>query len=103
MLSQIEGLAIFSFTTPSAALEHFRLNVLNYDLVLSDFKMPELNGIELLKKIKEIKLSVKALMSAFDLQDEAFNECKKGDIVNNLLQKPIKMDILINAMRTQID
>jgi hypothetical protein len=40
--------------------------------------MPEITGIELLTKIKELKPSVKALlMSAFDIQDdELFNEDK---------------------------
>ncbi|MGA8485120.1 MAG: response regulator, partial [Nitrososphaeraceae archaeon] len=62
MLSTIEGLEVYGFTSPSDAFEHIRLNVLNYDLVLSDFKMPEIIGIELLTKIKELKPSVKALL-----------------------------------------
>ena len=104
MLSTIEGLEVYGFTSPSDALEHIRLNVLNYDLVLSDFKMPEITGIELLTKIKELKPSVKALlMSAFDIQDdELFNEGKTRNIVNKFLQKPIKMDVLINEIQTQI-
>ena len=103
MLSTIEGLEVYGFTSPSDAFEHIRLNVLNYD-VLSDFKMPEITGIELLTKIKELKPSVKALlMSAFDIQDdELFNEGKTRNIVNKFLQKPIKMDVLINEIQTQI-
>ena len=104
MLSTIEGLEVYGFTSPSDAFEHIRLNVLNYDLVLSDFMMPEITGIELLTKIKELKPSVKALlMSAFDIQDdELFNEGKTRNIVNKFLQKPIKMDVLINEIQTQI-
>ena len=103
MLSTIEGLEVYGFTSPSDAFEHIRLNVLNYD-VLSDFKMPEITGIELLTKIKELKPSVKALLTrAFDIQDdELFNEGKTRNIVNKFLQKPIKMDVLINEIQTQI-
>lgn len=103
MLSTIEGLEVYGFTSPSDAFEHIRLNVLNYD-VLSYFKMPEITGIELLTKIKELKPSVKALlMSAFDIQDdELFNEGKTRNIVNKFLQKPIKMNVLINEIQTQI-
>ena len=99
MLSEVYG-----FTSPSDAFEHIRLNVLNYDLVLSDFKMPEITGIELLTKIKELKPSVKALqMSAFDIQDdELFNEGKTRNIVTKFLQKPIKIYVLINEIQTQI-
>ena len=78
MLSTIDGLEVYGFTTPTVAIEHIRLNVLNYDLVLSDFMMPEITGIELLTKIKELKPSVKALlMSAFDIQDDELFDLNK--------------------------
>ena len=41
--------------------------------------MPEINGIELIIKINEIKPTIKALlMSAFEVQDEEiFQQCMK--------------------------
>jgi DNA-binding NtrC family response regulator len=66
-LSQIEGCTVFGFTEPEAALEHFIVNQQYYNLILTDFRMPEQNGIELLTKMNEIKPSTKALlMSAFE-------------------------------------
>ena len=53
-LKGISGITIFTFTDPILALEHFQVNEYAYVLVLSDFKMPGLNGMEFLKKIKEL-------------------------------------------------
>jgi len=42
------------------------MNQSQYSLVLSDFRIPEMDGIQLLKEIKAIKPSVKTLLvSAF--------------------------------------
>ena len=53
-LKSISGITIFTFTDPILALEHFQVNGYAYVLVISDFKMPGLNGMEFLKKIKEL-------------------------------------------------
>src|SRR5678810_300449 len=52
-LRSIPGITIFTFTDPISALEHFQVNGYAYVAVISDFKMPGLNGMELLKKIKD--------------------------------------------------
>ena len=52
-LSQIENASVFGFTDPIQALEHFKVNQSNYSLILSDFRMPGLDGIQLL--LKEVK------------------------------------------------
>ena len=51
-------------------------------LVISDFKMPGLNGMEFLKKIKELNCS-------FQIEDKVFREYTKKKIINASLQKPI--------------
>ena len=66
--------------------------------------MPEQNGIELLTKMNEIKPSIKALlMSAFEVRDEEiFQQSVKKNIINGFLQKPIRIDDLINEVKNQI-
>jgi DNA-binding NtrC family response regulator len=43
------GVDVFSFTDPVLALKHFAENKGAYALVISDLRMPGLNGMELLK------------------------------------------------------
>src|SRR5438093_13648795 len=48
----IDGVSVFSFIDSVKAFEHFTENSENYTLVISDLRMPGLNGLELLKKVK---------------------------------------------------
>ena len=68
-LQSLSGITVLTFTDPILALEHFQLNEYAYVLVISDFKMPGLNG-EFLKKIKELNRFVRTiLMTAFQIED----------------------------------
>jgi YesN/AraC family two-component response regulator len=41
------------------ALQHFRINAANYHLVISDIRMPGMNGFEFARKVKEIRPDIK--------------------------------------------
>ncbi|MGB8153889.1 MAG: response regulator [Nitrososphaeraceae archaeon] len=96
-LSQIDGVQVFAFTDPSLALEHFKANHSNYMVVISDYRMPIMTGMELLSKIKDVSpAATRIMMSAFEIQDELFQEYK---CVDKFLQKPVLMTDLINEVR----
>jgi CheY-like chemotaxis protein len=64
---------VFGFTDPSLALEHFRINSEQYSLVISDLRMPEINGYEFIRTVKEIKPEVKVFfMTASERNDIEF-------------------------------
>ena len=102
-LKSISGITIFTFTDPILALEHFQVNEYAYVLVLSDFKMSGLNGMEFLKKIKELNSFVRTiLMTAFQIEDKVFREYTKKKIINAFLQKPIGIHDLLKEVNTQL-
>ena len=81
-------------------LEHFKLNKYQYGLVLSDYKLPEMDGIQLLKQVKLLNPKVRTLlMSAFELEHEVFEECK---CVNTFIQKPVDLPELIEIVKIQL-
>jgi CheY-like chemotaxis protein len=95
-LSELGDASVFGFIDSTLALEHFKLHQLDYSLIISDYRMPTMDGIELLKKVKAINSSVKTiLISAFDIDDKLFGECK---CVDKILQKPITIPELINEV-----
>ena len=103
-LETIKGISIFTFTDPKMALEHFKMNNEYYVLIISDFRMPGLNGTELLKKMKDTNPSVRTiLMTAFEVNDVNFREYIKQNIINSFLQKPIKLKDLHVEVVKQIN
>ena len=103
-LRTIPGITIFSFTDPILALEHFQVKGYTYVLVISDFKMPGLNGMEFLKKIRDSNRFVRTiLMTAFTIEDSLFREYTKKKIINGFLQKPIALHDLLIEVNTQLE
>jgi DNA-binding NtrC family response regulator len=99
-LGTIEGVKVFAFTDPCLALEHFEVHHNNYGCVITDYRMPSMNGVELLEKVKEINKDVKRiLVSAFDVQDDLFKDCQ---CVDEFLSKPIIVSELIEVVRQYV-
>jgi DNA-binding NtrC family response regulator len=86
------GFNAYDFTDPFLALEHFRVNCKEYRLVISDIRMPGMNGFEFVRNIREIKPDVKILlMTAFDINTTIFSEEILSTKVNGFVQKPISL------------
>jgi DNA-binding NtrC family response regulator len=89
----IEGVSVFSFIDPIEAFEHFTENKENYALVISDLRMPGLNGLELLKKVKTSNPNVRTiLMSAYNFEEE---ELYQQYMKEHQLQRCKELNILV--------
>jgi DNA-binding NtrC family response regulator len=98
-----QGFHVFGFTEPSLALEHFRLNSKEYRLVISDLRMPEINGYELIKRVKEIKTEVKVFfMTAFEINDIEFRRLLPSVIIDEFIQKPVTMNQLTTLVKKHV-
>ncbi|TLX89529.1 MAG: response regulator [Thaumarchaeota archaeon] len=99
----IQGISIFTFTNPIMALEHFKFNRNDYHLIVSDLRMPGINGIELIKRIKELNPLVRTiLMTAFEIDDELFQKYAEEQLINGFLQKPIMLKDLVKEVDNQL-
>ena len=86
------GLLVSSFTDPLMALETIRQTPSNYDLVISDIKMPHLNGYDFVQQIKKIKSNMKILlMSAFEYEYSAFQKGFLPSDVKGYIEKPVSL------------
>jgi DNA-binding NtrC family response regulator len=101
----IDGVSVFSFTDPVKAFEHFTENKENYTLVISDLRMPGLNGLELLKKVKTSNPKVRTiLMSAYNFEEEElYQQYMKEEVINSTIEKPVTMNILYQRVTDQLD
>jgi CheY-like chemotaxis protein len=63
-----------------------------YDLVVTDIRMPQMNGFELYRKIKERNPSMKIVfITAFEINKEEFNKVLPSIDVKDFIIKPISM------------
>jgi CheY-like chemotaxis protein len=63
-----------------------------YDLVLTDIRMPQMNGFELYRKIKEKNPSMKIVfITAFEINKEEFSKVLPSIDVKDFIIKPISM------------
>ncbi|MGI8831511.1 MAG: response regulator [Nitrososphaeraceae archaeon] len=99
---------VFLFTDPLSALKDFRINQMTYSLVISDIRLPIMNGFEFARQISRIKPEIKILfMTAFDTNDNdllAMN-LKYAKNVGGIIQKPVspkKLAKIVDATTARI-
>src|SRR5687768_6092496 len=85
-----KGFKVSTFIDPIQALNTVEKKIQQYGLILSDYRMPKLNGYELCNKLTQInpKLEV-ILMSAYDSLEcdtSKFTVVKKPILIAQLLQ-----------------
>ncbi|HET9357159.1 MAG TPA: response regulator [Nitrososphaeraceae archaeon] len=92
MALQKHGYNVFGFTDPLLALEHFRINHSTYSLVISDLRMPVMNGFEFIKQVKKMNPKIKVLlMTAFEINEMEFTTILPKPKVDGFIQKPISI------------
>ncbi|MGH9973362.1 MAG: response regulator [Nitrososphaeraceae archaeon] len=100
----IYGVSVVSFNDSVLALKHFKNNKKNYRLVIADWRMPKLNGLELLKKIKKLNPNVRTiLISAYEVENErVFQRFMKEGIIDKFIQKPMTLNYLCREVNNQL-
>lgn len=102
-LRTINGIQVFKFTDPILALEHLKINAKDYRLIISDLRMPIINGLQLLKTVKDLNPLIRTiLMTAFQIDDSLFQEYTTKGIINGFLQKPIDLKHLLAEVNKQM-
>ncbi|MFL6382349.1 MAG: response regulator [Nitrososphaeraceae archaeon] len=89
------GFQAYIFIEPSAALEHFISHSKDYDIVISDIRMPGMNGYGFIRNVKENNPKVKViLMTAFEIDDKEFHNVLSDIKLDAFLQKPFHIQQL---------
>ena len=91
-----EGYTVGAAGNGQDALELFRKDV--FEIVLLDYKLPDTDGLTLLKKFKEINPEVEVIMAtAFGSIENAVGALKAG--ASEYLTKPVDLDDLLFKIR----
>ena len=103
------GFNVCCFTKPNIALEHYRISPNNHSLVISDLRMPNINGLEFLRKVREINSDTKVFLttSNFEMSDlglllfpnSNLSTSPNNFIIDEFIQKPFSIEQLIVLIR----
>jgi DNA-binding NtrC family response regulator len=101
--NNIDDASVVTFNDPIIALEHYSKNKQNYALVISDMRMPAVNGLELLKKVKKLNPMVRTiLISAYEFQNNpVFENYFTDRIIDSYIEKPVKINTLRQRIRDE--
>lgn len=107
------GLDLVKFLNPKDALEEIKNNPTKYQVLITDFNMPEMNGLELLEKLKAesfyginyfaVFSSMVNTDSFLDKFEEEFSESVKPIVLiekNNFLGKEALRKFIANVIKT---
>lgn len=103
LCGSIDGITVVTFNDPVIALQHFTDNKENYALIISDLTMPNLNGLELLKKIKKLNEKVRTiLINANEIEnDVVFQHYLQLGIIDSYIANSITSNQLCQKVRDE--
>lgn len=86
----------------SIALEMIRKDTEKYGIVLTDLKMPNLDGVELINQAKEINQNIVfVVITGFATRDNAVSALKRG--AYDFVQKPLELDELTAVLKRAVE
>lgn len=98
----VEGFNVHTFSKSDEAIEYLTSRQGGHRVVITDIRMPGLNGIELYRILKSANLEIKVIfISALDAAEELlsiFPEIKSQDIIS----KPIENNEFVNKVKAAI-
>jgi DNA-binding NtrC family response regulator len=95
-----EGYSCVTANNGREALEHFYSD--NLSLIISDIKMPEVNGIELLKNVKALNQSMVVIMiTGYGEVDLAVQAIQHG--ANDFIIKPFDLDLVVFSVKKGLE
>ena len=96
------GYKVTARTSSIEALEAFRANPDRFDLVITDFTMPNMTGLELAKELLKLRSDILIILCTG--YSEHINEEKaKGNGIRAFVMKPVVLNEISNTIRKVLD
>ncbi len=94
-----KGFSVFATTEPNEALA--RLHMESFDCIISDIKMPRIDGFSFLRKVRSIYPSVPVIfITAYGSMESAINALR--DKASDYILKPFGIDEIVLRIRANI-
>jgi CheY-like chemotaxis protein len=99
---QRHGFSVAGYMNPVKALADFERH--KFDIVLTDIKMPQMDGVELYRHLRVIDSEVLiCFISAYDHYRNAIELAFPDEPIGCFIPKPFSIDRIINTLTTKLD
>ncbi len=99
MVLQNEGYEVDTASDGRQALERFRQD--NYQLIILDIKLPDINGIEVARRIRKHNNEVRlVIVTGYPELEDSIETIELG--IEEILLKPVNVEELIHVIRSTI-
>ncbi len=94
------GYSVEAMTSSKEAFGLFEKDATYFDLIMTDYTMPEMTGAQLTRKIKKINPDIPIVMcTGISLDSELLEDI----VLEKILMKPLGMDTLLVTVRRILD
>jgi CheY-like chemotaxis protein len=101
------GYYTVSFVNPIEALDYFNKNFTNCILVITDYGMPQMSGLDLIKKIRETDRNhrIKTIVISATVKNDIidYNDRFLNLKIDKFLEKPLPLQELKNEIKKVIN
>jgi len=100
LMLETEGYKVHAFANPITALNHVENGCKDCVLLLSDIKLPEMSGFELVRRLKDLRPEMKVIFtSSFIIHKGEFTKVLPSTKADDFLEKPYTRSDLIEAIK----
>jgi DNA-binding NtrC family response regulator len=93
------GFHVHAFTDPLVALEHIEQGCGECEVLISDIRMPRMNGFQLVKRIRQTRPEMKLLlMTAFEIKKTDLESVVPSTHIDNVIMKPFAISKLVSVL-----
>ena len=101
MLVSIEGFEVQTAQHPAEAIHLLLLSPSSFDAVLTDFMMPEINGIALMERAHQIDPTLSVIIITSDTERATLSSSIKGGAVD-FLEKPVNRTHIRESLKRAV-
>lgn len=101
LMLERNGFEVHAFSDPSLALKHLKGDgCKDCRFVISDFKMPNMTGLELTRYVKQARPEMRVVLTtAFPIRKEEWRKVLPSTGIDDFIAKPFSTEELIDVIK----
>ena len=93
-----KGYMVTSLSKPLEGIELLQKEPAEFDIILLDYSMPKMTGVECAERLKDINETLKIVLMSGYCEDQLIHRVTKAGVIDGYLKKPFKLNDLFKTI-----